>query len=231
MLVPVSCGTHVGATGRMRGIIEYTLRLPLFSSQISAPDGLIPQAPIHTRALIVHGFVPKGEDPSRNSNIDGCLREVQIAWIILPYAESSFTKRARGLVLVHESRRAFKERHRPEGSIYFLTDRALTAPSKPLRHVRKSCILLFVAVQLLAFGMTFMIMQTIAVTSRSRVPRDHPNVDPATNAGGASVILLRRGVANPRSADCISFDHLIVPDLRSPNSHPLSIFARASMMK
>ncbi|KAI0294476.1 hypothetical protein B0F90DRAFT_1821228 [Multifurca ochricompacta] len=66
------------------------------------------------------------------------------------------------LCLVHESRRAFKERHRPEGSIYFLTDRALTAPSKPLRRVRKSCILLFVAVQLLAFGMTFMIMQTIA---------------------------------------------------------------------
>lgn len=44
---------------------------------------------------------------------------------------------------------------------YFLTDRTMTPYNEPLRRVRKSRILLFVAVQLLAFGATFAITQTI----------------------------------------------------------------------
>jgi hypothetical protein len=45
--------------------------------------------------------------------------------------------------------------------VYFLTDRTMTPYNEPLRRVRKSRILLFVAVQLIAFGATFAITQTI----------------------------------------------------------------------
>ena len=45
--------------------------------------------------------------------------------------------------------------------LYFLTDRTMTPYNEPLRRVRKSRIFLFVAVQLIAFGATFAITQTI----------------------------------------------------------------------
>ena len=45
--------------------------------------------------------------------------------------------------------------------IYFLADRTLTSSTDPLRRVRKSRILLYVALQLGAFGATFAITQTI----------------------------------------------------------------------
>ena len=48
--------------------------------------------------------------------------------------------------------------------LYFLTDRTLTPLSEPLRRVRKSRILLFVALQLVAFGATFAITQTIGAS-------------------------------------------------------------------
>ncbi|KAG6865506.1 hypothetical protein C0991_001936 [Blastosporella zonata] len=46
--------------------------------------------------------------------------------------------------------------------LYFLRDRKLTLEDEPLRKVRKSRILLFIAVQLVGFGATFAITQTIA---------------------------------------------------------------------
>lgn len=45
--------------------------------------------------------------------------------------------------------------------VYLLTDRAMTPYNEPLHRVRKTRILLFVAVQLIAFGATFAITQTI----------------------------------------------------------------------
>lgn len=45
--------------------------------------------------------------------------------------------------------------------LYFFRDKALTSADEPLRKVRKSRILLFVAVQLVAFGATMAITQTI----------------------------------------------------------------------
>lgn len=47
--------------------------------------------------------------------------------------------------------------------LYFLRDRALTPADEPLRKVRRSRILLFVAVQLVGFGATMAITQTIGV--------------------------------------------------------------------
>ncbi|WVQ70756.1 hypothetical protein IAR50_000278 [Cryptococcus sp. DSM 104548] len=46
--------------------------------------------------------------------------------------------------------------------LYLIRDRRATSPSEPLRAVRKSKILLFTAVELLGFGATFAITQTIA---------------------------------------------------------------------
>jgi hypothetical protein len=48
--------------------------------------------------------------------------------------------------------------------LYLFTDRNLTSYSEPLRRVRKSRIVLFIAVQLVAFGVTFAITQTIGMS-------------------------------------------------------------------
>ena len=45
--------------------------------------------------------------------------------------------------------------------LYFFRDKALTPRNEPLRKVRKSRIMLFVVVQLVGFGATFAITQTI----------------------------------------------------------------------
>lgn len=45
--------------------------------------------------------------------------------------------------------------------MYFFTDSALTPTDEPLRRVRKSRILLFVALQLTGFGATMAVTQTI----------------------------------------------------------------------
>lgn len=45
--------------------------------------------------------------------------------------------------------------------LYLVRDRALTAPNEPLRRVRPSRLLLFVAIQLVGFGATFAITQTV----------------------------------------------------------------------
>ena len=47
--------------------------------------------------------------------------------------------------------------------LYFLRDKALTPADEPLRRVRKSRILLFIAVQLAGFGATMAVTQTIGV--------------------------------------------------------------------
>ena len=49
--------------------------------------------------------------------------------------------------------------------VYLLTDRAMTPYNEPLHRVRKTRILLFVAVQLFAFGATFAITQTIGAST------------------------------------------------------------------
>lgn len=46
---------------------------------VPAPNGLIPQAPIHTRSLLVHELVRKDEGVFRNGDGDGDVREVPVA--------------------------------------------------------------------------------------------------------------------------------------------------------
>lgn len=45
--------------------------------------------------------------------------------------------------------------------LYLIQDKALTSKHEPLHRVRKSRIILFVGVQLIGFGATFAITQTI----------------------------------------------------------------------
>lgn len=45
--------------------------------------------------------------------------------------------------------------------LYFFRDKKLTSKEEPLRRVRKSRIMLFLAIQVIAFGATFAITQTI----------------------------------------------------------------------
>ena len=52
--------------------------------------------------------------------------------------------------------------------LYFFRDKALTPADEPLRRVRKSRILLFVAVQLVGFGATMAVTQTIGASRPSR---------------------------------------------------------------
>lgn len=48
--------------------------------------------------------------------------------------------------------------------LYFIQDRRFTSPNDPLRRVRKSRTLLFVSIQLVAFGATFAVTQTIGIS-------------------------------------------------------------------
>jgi hypothetical protein len=58
--------------------------------------------------------------------------------------------------------------------LYFLRDKNLTPRDEPLRKVRKSRILLFVVVQLVGFGATFAITQTIGTYMRMWLSRRLP---------------------------------------------------------
>jgi hypothetical protein len=97
--------------------------------------------------------------------------------------------------------------------LYFLKDHTMTPYDEPLRRVRKSRIILFVAIQLIAFGATFAITQTVGMArihvltldepnvdllcllfahhvSRGRIPYHHPAVSPATGVGNATLTVL-----------------------------------------
>ena len=75
---------------------------------------------------------------------------------------------------------------------YLFRDKKLTPKDDPLRRVRKSRLILFLTVQLIGFGATFAITQTIGKSfsewgsinhgtktssSRDRIPRRHHVVD------------------------------------------------------
>ncbi|KAI0056306.1 hypothetical protein BV25DRAFT_1814306 [Artomyces pyxidatus] len=170
---------------------------------VPAPNGLIPQAPIHTRSLLVMGR-PLKENSKSDEDIEdraGSSKTSAIAvdvkgepdptatpWREVPIAvvEQRVSNLAQGsLCLVLLSGPFLHVLNLiPRGVLaglfwymgldalagngitvkltYFLNDRVFTRRDEPLRRVRKSRILLFVAVQLTAFGATFAITQTIA---------------------------------------------------------------------
>ncbi|WVQ86061.1 hypothetical protein IAT38_008229 [Cryptococcus sp. DSM 104549] len=200
---------------------------------IPAPNGLIPQAPLHTASLVVMGYEetssassdtavspPNGEEgrqavemakmeggearagngasetgsqsgmrqrrrrrssSSRRRDADDERREVPVAVV-----EQRVSNLAQGCLCLILMTKPFEHVLGliPKGVmaglfwymgsdallssgvtaklLYLIRDRRATSPSEPLHQVRKSRIILFTAVELVGFGATFAITQTIA---------------------------------------------------------------------
>ncbi|KAE9407396.1 hypothetical protein BT96DRAFT_809571 [Gymnopus androsaceus JB14] len=156
---------------------------------IPAPNGLIPQAPIHTTSLVVMGRPSKKDDAeSQSSSSKEKISNYTPAHIEQPIAvvEQRVSNLAQGsLCLVLLSGPflhvlsliprgvlaglfwfmgvdALQGNGITQKILYFLRDKKSTSKDEPLRRVRKSRIILFLAIQMIAFGATFAITQTIA---------------------------------------------------------------------
>ncbi|KAH8085946.1 anion exchanging protein [Cristinia sonorae] len=181
---------------------------------IPAPNGLIPQAPIHTTSLLVMGkpvkkdiedavakpphadkahklsrlHMPRIEsepepDPTQARDGEGDARRHEVPVAVVEQRVSNLAQGALCLVLLtgpflhilsliprgvlaglfwYMGADALEGNGITRKLLYFLRDKALTPSDEPLRKVRKSRILLFVAVQLVGFGATMAVTQTIA---------------------------------------------------------------------
>ncbi|KAJ7505570.1 HCO3 transporter family-domain-containing protein [Mycena galericulata] len=152
---------------------------------VPAPNGLIPQAPIHTTSLLVMDHVKpeKDEEERKSSEIDETLDYVERPIAVVEQRVSNLAQGALCLVLLtgpflhvlHLIPRgvlaglfwymgidALNGNGITRKILYFLRDKNLTPVDEPLRKVRKTRILLFVGVQLVGFGATFAITQTVA---------------------------------------------------------------------
>ncbi|KAJ3731463.1 HCO3 transporter family-domain-containing protein [Lentinula guzmanii] len=156
---------------------------------IPAPNGLIPQAPIHTTSLLVMGRPTKKDDEERqSSNLDeknsGYIAEYREQPVgVVEQRVSNLAQGSLCLVLLSGpflhvlnliprgvlaglfwfmGADALQGNGITQKILYFLRDKKSTPKDEPLRRVRKSRILLFIAIQLIAFGATFAITQTIA---------------------------------------------------------------------
>ncbi|EPT00303.1 hypothetical protein FOMPIDRAFT_55482 [Fomitopsis schrenkii] len=178
---------------------------------LPAPNGLIPQAPIHTTSLLIMGYPEKRSndderadsagstrkaqekrpavdqvaigmqpvrprhsfldqelepDPTQARDGEGDGRRHEVAVAVVEQRVSNLAQGALCLVLLtrpwYMGLDALQGNGITQRLLYFFRDGALTAADEPLRKVRKSRILLFVGAQLVGFGATFAVTQTIA---------------------------------------------------------------------
>ncbi|KAI6144224.1 HCO3 transporter family-domain-containing protein [Pisolithus tinctorius] len=169
---------------------------------VPAPNGLIPQAPIHTTSLLVMGYPPRNSeedgastsrvDPSVNPRIEKKEYEVssyhvprpkEIPVAVVEQRVSNLVQGALCLVLltgpllhvlgliprgVIAGLFWFMGADALQGNgitlklLYLMRDKSLTPADEPLRKVRTSRLLLFVGIQLVGFGVTFAVTQTVA---------------------------------------------------------------------
>ncbi|KAH0835696.1 HCO3 transporter family-domain-containing protein [Lanmaoa asiatica] len=169
---------------------------------VPAPNGLIPQAPIHTASLVVMGrssqkpdeegqtqtsgrhnpvFDSRVEEKRSKHDAKDSLQEVPIA--VVEQRVSNLVQGALCLALLsgpflhllrliprgvlaglfwYMGADALQGNGITLKLLYLLRNKSLTPPDEPLRKVRKSRLILFVAIQLIGFGATFAITQTIA---------------------------------------------------------------------
>ncbi|KAG2123398.1 HCO3 transporter family-domain-containing protein [Suillus cothurnatus] len=171
---------------------------------VPAPNGLIPQAPIHTASLLVMGKpsqknIDEEEQITRPSSQSGSdsngavikmekssdypisRREAPIA--VIEQRVSNLAQGSLCLVLLtgpflhilglvprgvlaglfwFMGADALKGNGITIKLLYLIRDKTLTSPDDPLHKVRKSRLLMFVAIQLVAFGATFVVTQSIA---------------------------------------------------------------------
>ncbi|KAF9236767.1 HCO3 transporter family-domain-containing protein [Melanogaster broomeanus] len=166
---------------------------------VPAPNGLIPQAPIHTTSLLIMGRPKKideeeqAQTPRRPSPVMSSRVEEK-AFHSFPHAQevptavveqrvSNLAQGALCLVLLtgpflhilnliprgvlaglfwYMGADALRGNGITLKLLYLIRDKSLTPSDEPLRKVRKSRLVLFVAVQLIGFGATFAMTQTIA---------------------------------------------------------------------
>ncbi|THV03859.1 hypothetical protein K435DRAFT_774721 [Dendrothele bispora CBS 962.96] len=153
---------------------------------IPAPNGLIPQAPIHTTSLTVLGRPQVKEDEERLNEKSPDYNPESTKEEAISVVEQRVSNLAQGslclilltgpflhvLNLIPRGVLAglfwFMGADALRGNgitvriLYFFRDKHLTPKTEPLRRVRKSRILMFLAIQLIGFGATFAITQTIA---------------------------------------------------------------------
>ncbi|KAJ7242867.1 HCO3 transporter family-domain-containing protein [Mycena haematopus] len=148
---------------------------------VPAPNGLIPQAPIHTTSLLImQRSRPDKDEEERKEVLDLPLDFTEWPVAVVEQRVSNLAQGALCLVLLtgpflhvlHLIPRggsswfmgadALRGNGITQKLLYFIRDKNLTPLDEPLRKVRKSRILLFVGVQLVGFGATFAITQTIA---------------------------------------------------------------------
>lgn len=155
---------------------------------VPAPNGLIPQAPIHTTSLVIMGSpsekrtdVEKPHDQAEPNVLMENREEVAVA--VVEQRVSNLAQGSLCLVLLtgpflhvlsliprgvlaglfwYMGADALASNGITQKILYLLRDRHLTSPNDPLRRVRKSRLLLFIGIQLIGFGATFAITQTIA---------------------------------------------------------------------
>lgn len=151
---------------------------------LPAPNGLIPQAPIHTQSLVIHGRTKKDDEETDMektagpAHIRGLPVDEPIA--VVEQRVSNFAQGILCLVLLtspflhllgwiprgvlaglfwHMGVDALKGNGITMKIAFLLQDRTLQPYQEPLRRVRKSRIVLFLALELLGFGATFGIVQ------------------------------------------------------------------------
>ncbi|QRW20417.1 HCO3- transporter family [Rhizoctonia solani] len=172
---------------------------------VPAPNGLIPQAPMHTSSLVVMGVRPK-DDPEKSSLQLGVAQNYEPADSPTDASPNQMSEEADTIVEEHpigvvEQRvsnlaqgalcivlmtgpfqhvlglvprgvlaglfwfmgtDALRTSGVTEKLLYLIRDPSLIPRREPLRQVRRSRVALFVAIELLGFGATMAITQTIA---------------------------------------------------------------------
>ncbi|CAE6464292.1 unnamed protein product [Rhizoctonia solani] len=171
---------------------------------IPAPNGLIPQAPMHTGSLVIMGIQRKDDpekssielttaendepdhpqaDDTQNRSSEGGDTLIEEAVGVVEQRVSNLAQGALCIVLMtgpfqhvlglvprgvlaglfwFMGTDALRTSGVTEKLLYLIRDPALVPRREPLRQVRRSRVALFVAIELLGFGATMAITQTIA---------------------------------------------------------------------
>ncbi|ELU42279.1 anion exchange family protein [Rhizoctonia solani AG-1 IA] len=202
---------------------------------VPAPNGLIPQAPMHTSSLVVMGVRPK-DDPEKSSlqlgvaqnyepadsptdaspnhmseEADTIVEEHPIGVVeqrVSNLAQGALcivlmtgpfqhvlglVPRARGFSIPFSwfmGTDALRTSGVTEKLLYLIRDPSLIPRREPLRQVRRSRVALFVAIELLGFGATMAITQTIGTVPASVLLRNKADTMSVAAIGFPIVIML-----------------------------------------
>lgn len=151
---------------------------------VPAPNGLIPQAPIHTQSLVIKGHSKKEDEENEmektagGAHVRGLPSEVPIA--VVEQRVSNLVQGTLCVVLLtspflrllswiprgvlaglfwHMGLDALFSNGISHKIAFLLRDKTLQPPYEPLLRVRKTRIVLFLTLQLLGFGATFGVVQ------------------------------------------------------------------------